>query len=134
MVIANTAHAQVPNTYPYPRRQPDYTTRTKPKSRPLNLQTLRRVLAGLCVLALALVVIFRYGQISQINIEINRDTNVLNTLTDEQRHLNIKIAELTGLERLEQIALGELGLRYPHSEQFRYVGKNYAESGDGDGE
>lgn len=133
MVIANTAHARVPKTYQYPG-QPDYITRSKSKGRPQNLQTLRRVLAGFLVLGLALVVVFRYGQISQINMEINRDTRILNALIDEQRHLNIKVAELMSMERLEQVALGELGLHYPHSEQFRYVGKNYPESGDGDGE
>lgn len=133
MVIANTARARVPRIYQYPG-QSDYTTRSKYKRRPHNLQTLRKVLAGFLVLVLALVVIFRYGQISQINMEINRDTRILNALTDEQRHLNIKIAELTSFERLEQVALGKLGLHYPHSEQFRYVGKNYSESGDGDGE
>lgn len=133
MVVANTAHARVPKTYLEPR-QPGYRKRPKPSRRPLVFRTLRRVLAGLFVLALALIVIYRYGQISKLNIDINRDTGVLNALTDEQRHLKIKIAELTGLERLEKVALDELGLRYPESDQFRYVGKKNPEGGDGDGE
>lgn len=133
MVVANTAHARVPKTFPEPR-QPEHRSRPKPSRRPLVLRTLRRVLAGLFVLALALTVVYRYGQISQLNIDINRDSSVLTALTDEQRHSKIKIAELTGLERLEQVALDELGLCYPDTDQFRYVGKKNPESGDGDGE
>jgi len=91
-------------------------------------------MAGLLVIALALLVIYRYGQISQLNMEINRDNSTLNALTDEHRHLKISIAQLTALDRLEQLAMGELGMQYPHPDQFRFVGKNNPESGDGDGE
>lgn len=133
MVVANGAHARIPRIYQQPR-QSDYTTRPKSKSHPLNLLTVKRFCAGFLVLALALLVVFRYGQISQINMDINQGTKDLNVLVDEQRHLKIKIAELTGLERLEQIALGELGMHYPHPDQFKYVGKKYPESGGGDGD
>ena len=91
------------------------------------------MLAGLFVLALVLTVVYRYGQISQLNIDINRDSSVLTALTDEQRHLKIKMPSLQGWSAWSSCP-DELGLCYPDTDQFRYVGKKNPESGDGDGE
>lgn len=133
MVVANRAHAHVPRVYQYPGINEQ--TRKKAARQPrTNYRVFRRIFAGVLVVALALLVVFRYGQISQINMEINRNTNALNALQDEQRHLEITISQLTALDRLERIGLEELGLQYPHPGQIRYVGSSTPESGDGDGE
>jgi len=135
MVVANKAHANVPRVYQYPGRQPDYTSRNEAGRRPqTNVRPLRRILAGVLVLVLALLVVFRYGQISQINMDINRYTKVSNALKDEQRHLEIAIAQLAALDRLEKIAVEDLGMQYPHPNQVRFVGYINPESRDGDGE
>lgn len=133
MVVANRAHASVPRVYQYP--DPELTPRNKPERRPrTNRAAIRRICAGVLVVVLALLVVYRYGMISQINMKINRDTNTLNALQDEQRHLEINIAQLTALDRLEKIALEEMGMQYPNPDQIQYVGNINPESGDGDGE
>jgi cell division protein FtsL len=91
-------------------------------------------MAGVFVVMMALLVVFRYGQISHINMEINRLNNTRSAVIDEQRHLEIAIAQLTALDRLEQVAIGELGMQYPHPDQIRFIGYKTSESGDGDGE
>jgi|SRR5690554_1190572 len=132
MVVANNAHAHVPKVYQYPRRENVSRGKVRQQQR-VNLQALRRVAAGVFLVAMALLVIFRYGQISSINMEINSITNTRNALVDEQRHLEITLAQLTALDRLETIAFEELGMQYPRPEQIRYVGNN-PEGRDGDGE
>jgi cell division protein FtsL len=133
MVVANRAEPLSPRIYQYPQRKQEQISRHKARRPLVNLRKIRRVLAGVTVVALALLVVFRYGQISQINMEINRATITRNALIDEQRHLEISIAELTALDRLEKIALEEMGLQYPHPEQIRFVGYTNPESRDGDG-
>ena len=134
MVVANRAHAH-PKVYQYPGHQRQPWEGQKAQKRPLvNTRLLRRILAGVFVVALALLVVFRYGQISHVNMEINRLSNTRAAVVDEQRHLGISIAQLTALDRLERIAVGELGMQYPHPDQIRFVGYNISESGDGDGE
>jgi len=132
MVVANRAHADVPKVYQYPR-PPEHNVR--PQHRPhRDFRLLRRIAAGILVVALALLVVYRYGEISQINMDINRATNTRKALADEQRHLQISVAQLTALDRIEKFALEELGMQYPLPGQYKYVGYQNPESGDEDGE
>ncbi|HBI56741.1 MAG TPA: hypothetical protein DG577_08310 [Firmicutes bacterium] len=134
MVVANNAYAHLPKVYPYPDSRTQLHTKGKAKTRHLDTRQLRRIAAGVLVVFLALVVVYRYGQISAINMQINEQTRTRDSLLDEQRHLTITISELTALGRLEQVAIEELGMRYPGPDQIRYVGGNNPESGDGDGD
>jgi cell division protein FtsL len=134
MVVANNAYAHLPQVYPYPDSRTQPHTKGKAKKRHLDARQLRRIAAGVLVVFLALVVVYRYGQISEINMQINEQTKTRDSLLDEQRHLKITISELTALGRLEQVAIEELGMRYPSPDQIRYVGGNNPESGDGDGD
>lgn len=134
MIVANNAYAQLPNVYPYPDSRPQPRLKGRTRRRPLVLRRFRRITAGVLVVLLALVVVYRYGQISQVNIQINQQTKTRDALLDEQRHLKITISELTALGRLEKLALEELGMKYPSPEQIRYVGGTKPESGDGNGD
>lgn len=135
MVIANKAHAHVPKIYKYPEKHNEQGPRRKAASNPgIDFRVIRRIMAGVLVVSLALLVVYRYGHISQTNMEINRFTKTRNALLDEQRHLEIAISQLTTLDRLEKIGTEELGLIYPHPGQIRYVGSRTPERGDGDGE
>lgn len=134
MVVANNAYAHLPQVYPYPDSRTQLHTKGKAKKRHLDTRQLRRIAAGVLVVFLALVVVYRYAQLSEINMQINAQTKTRNALLDEQRHLKITISELTALGRLEQVAIEELGMRYPSPDQIRYVGGNNPESGDGDGD
>lgn len=134
MVVANNAYAHLPQVYPYPDSRTQLHTKGKAKKRHLDTRQLRRIAAGVLVVFLALVVVYRYAQLSEINMQINAQTKTRNALLDEQRHLKITISELTALGRLEQVAIEELGMRYPRPDQIRYVGGNNPESGDGNGD
>lgn len=133
MVVANNAYAHLPKVlYPYPEDRTLPKKRSK-AGRALNLRRLRRIGAGVLVVLLALVVIYRYGQISEINMQITEQTKIRTALLDEQRHLEITVSELSSLGRIEQFALEELGMKYPVPGQIRYVGGSNPESGDGHG-
>ena len=131
MVVANRAYAQVPKIYPYPGVKEKTKTVQRPR---IDTRQLRRVLAGVMVLALALLVVYRYGEISYTNMEINNLSNTRNAVVDEQRHLELNIAQLTALERLEDVAINQLGMQYPHPDQVNFVGYQNPERGDSDGE
>ncbi|MGI6363629.1 MAG: cell division protein FtsL [Bacillota bacterium] len=133
MIVANNAYARSSVVYPYPDSRPQNRPKGRIRRRPLNLRRWRRIAAGILVVFLALVVVYRYGQLSQINIQLNQQTKTRDALLDEQRHLKITISELTALGRLEKLALEELGMKYPTPDQIRYVGGTNPESGDGDG-
>lgn len=132
MVVANNAYAQRPQVYPLPER-PRSAAGKKSRQSPRVARGLRRGAAGVLVVLLALVVVYRYGIISEINIQINQQTKTRDSLLDEQRHLKITISELTALSRLERVAIEELGMKYPAPSQIRYVGGNSSEGRDGDG-
>ena len=73
---------------------PKYTTipsqRSQTVSRP-RIKTRLRVVppggegdGGVLIVAMALLVVYRYGQINQLNMEIRKDTNTLKALADEK--------------------------------------------------
>lgn len=134
MVVANNAQVRVPKVYNYPNTRSQTVSRPRTKTRlQVNTRLAARVMAGVLIVAMALVVIYRYGHINQLNMEIRKDTNTLKALTDEKKHLEITYSQLTASDRLEQIAINELGLQHPHSGQVKFVGE-YPERRDGDGE
>jgi len=133
MVVANNAYAHRPGAYPYPNTQTHLRTKNRAVGRRTDVRLLRRIFVGVLVVFLALVVVYRYGQLNKINMQINAQTKTRNALMDEQRHLKITISELTALGRLERVAIEELGMRYPRRSQIRYIGVTNQESRDGDG-
>lgn len=134
MVVTNNAHARVPRLYQYPQPVENTPTqRKRAKGSRVNVQNVRRVMAGLLIVAMAIIVVYRYGEISALNMELNSISNTHSALVDEGRHLEITMAQLTDLNRLEQVAVDELGLQYPHPDQVKFVGENQ-NRGDGDGE
>lgn len=133
MVIANNAYARLPKIHLQPETPARQATKARPGKRPLAGRLVRRVVAGILVVALALVVVYRYSLISEVNMGIREQTRTRDSLLDEQRHLKITISELSSLGRIEKVAIEELGMRYPSTKQVKYVGANNPESRDGDG-
>ena len=133
MVVANNAYAHPPKVYPYPNPRALPHVNPKARKRALARRRARRVVAGVLVVILALAVVYRYGQINEMNMQINEKTKTRDSLLDEQRRLKITISELSSLGRIERVAIEELGMRYPGPSQIRYVGSNNTESRDGDG-
>lgn len=107
----------------------------RPQQRPgLNLRPARLAATGLLILSLALLVIFRYGELNHLNMELRQMEATRNSLLDEQRHLELTLARLTRLDRLEQVAMDELGLQHPDPGQIKYLGHVSAERGETDGD
>ncbi|MTI95036.1 MAG: hypothetical protein FH749_06030 [Firmicutes bacterium] len=117
MVVAKRAHVNVPQ---FPRHQPQPRRHVRPKNK-LDVQLLYKVITSLIIVGLALLVVYRYGVITQNNFEIRQLRQIRSTLVDEQHHLEIRIAQLTSLERLESIARSEMGLNDPRPEQIKFL-------------
>lgn len=132
MVVANNAVVQLPRVHQYPGAPPQFQPQPRAQ-RSAKTRLIRRVTAGVLVVLLALTVVYRYGQLSALNMGLNEQSKTRDALLDEQRHLKITISELRALGRLERVAIEELGMHYPGPSQIRYIGGNNPESRDGDG-
>src|SRR5690554_4100479 len=130
MVVAQKVRSRPVYRHSIPR-QPLHRPRRR---RGINWRPARLVSIGLLVLSLALLVVYRYGELNHLNMELRQMEATRDSLMDEQRHLELTMAKLTNLERLEKIALEELGMQYPDPGQVQYLGHVSAESGGRDGE
>jgi cell division protein FtsL len=73
------------------------------------------IMIAFMLTAIALVAHFTY--VVEVNHQISRGTQELHALQDESKHLQLEIASLLSLERLEIMAL-EIGLQYPGEDQL----------------
>ncbi len=76
-----------------------------------------------CALILLLIVtgvglIGMHGRVVAINYQMERTNKEISQLLMEQEYLNIEAKRLSSLERIENIAITELGLQYPESRQW----------------
>ncbi len=67
--------------------------------------------------AVAILLVNHYNQITQLNKEIIYYEQKLGELHVKQDHLKIEIANLKTLERIEGIAINELGMYYPNEDK-----------------
>lgn len=74
------------------------------------------VVAVLALMAISLVAHYTY--VLQLNYKIDRSLHELHALQDTQQHLKLEIASLRSPDRLEKIAMEEIGLQYPDQDQF----------------
>ncbi|MBS4023669.1 MAG: cell division protein FtsL [Dethiobacter sp.] len=88
----------------------------------------------LCVLLLitlsALSLVAHFVLVVQVNYEIGRATRELLSMQEQQQQLKIEIAALRSPERLEKIALEEIGLHYPTHSQLIVLTAGNLEVGD----
>lgn len=66
----------------------------------------------------AILLVAHYTYVVQLTYQIDYRSAELRALQEEQQHLKLDIASLRSPERLEKIALEELGLKYPDQDQF----------------
>jgi cell division protein FtsL len=79
---------------------------------------------GLLVLALVIMgitIIYRSSVIQNYNLQLQNQKQVYNQLVDEKYHLQIEVARLSSLARIDEIATEQLGLRPPNPEQIVVV-------------
>lgn len=67
--------------------------------------------------AVAIGVVSHYNQITEMNREIVQYERKLVELKQEQEHLQLEIASLSTLKRIENIAVNELGMYHPWEER-----------------
>lgn len=75
---------------------------------------------GMAVLAafLAVILVAQSAAVVQINYRLEARNQELRALQDEGQHLKLETASLRSPERLERIAIEEIGLQYPAQAQL----------------
>lgn len=75
---------------------------------------------GMAVLAafLAIILVALSAAVVQLNYRLEARTEELRALQDTGQHLKLEAAALRSPERLEKIALEEIGLQYPAQAQL----------------
>jgi len=68
--------------------------------------------------AASIMLVAHYTTMISVNYQIDRSRSELRSLQDRQQHLKLEIASLRSPERLERIALEEIGMQYPQQSQF----------------
>lgn len=76
-----------------------------------------------CALVLLLIItgvglIGMYGRVVAINYQVEKVNKEISQLLSEKEYLTIEVRKLSSLERIEHIALTELGLQYPEKRQW----------------
>ena len=59
-----------------------------------------------------------YGRVVAINYQVEKVNKEISQLLSEKEYLTIEVRKLSSLERIEHIALTELGLQYPEKRQW----------------
>ncbi len=77
----------------------------------------------LCVLIFLLVtvsigLIAQYSRVIAVNYQLQQVNRDIAQLQEEKEHLAIEVRSLSSLERIESIAVNELGLQYPEQKQW----------------
>lgn len=93
----------------------------KQKSRSYVKTKLRLVAAVVLMFAIGCTVMYRYALVMDINSRIRTLESKYEKLEDENSQLKIDIEEQTDLNEVKRIALEELGMRTPTSNQIVYV-------------
>ena len=79
------------------------------------------LLTGLVCLLLCLVVTAQYSRIVSLNFELSAQEARINGLKEEYRELEAMAARLSSLDRIEEVARKELGMREPDQGQLKVL-------------
>ncbi|GAB6100365.1 hypothetical protein JCM16358_22440 [Halanaerocella petrolearia] len=93
------------------------------QSESTNDQQFKRILWGIFIIVLIVILILihinQYVQLSRKNLKVEKLKEKRNRLKSENAHLQLKISNLMSLERIEEVAKEELGMKEP--DQVHYV-------------
>lgn len=80
-------------------------------------------LIGLVFLAtmLAITTVSQFGRLVALSYQVNQVEQRLRLAREEQSRLRVLAAEYSSLERVERIAVEELGYQYPREEQTKVL-------------
>lgn len=79
-----------------------------------------------CALMLLMIItgvglIGMYGKVVAVNYQVEQSNRELAKLVEENEYLSIEVKKLSSLERIENIAINELGLQYPEQRQWLFL-------------
>jgi len=72
----------------------------------------------LCLIIISVGIISQYGRIVAGNYQLQQMRREITLLQEEREYLRIEVKRLSSLERIETIAINELGLQYPEKRQW----------------
>jgi cell division protein FtsL len=72
----------------------------------------------LCLIMISVGLISQYGRIVAGNYQLEKMRREIVLLQEERERLSIELNRLGSLERIETIAINELGLQYPEQRQW----------------
>ncbi|NLN48387.1 MAG: hypothetical protein GX154_04725 [Clostridiales bacterium] len=120
MVVADNRAYDYSDEYLY--NVPLYEEQKKPKSAAKkNKKSKPHILTVMIVFAVSIVMISHYACIAEINYNINRLEKEFKEVEKENSLLSVKLAQAINLQSLEKVALDDLHMQYPGSEQIVYV-------------
>jgi cell division protein FtsL len=106
----------VQSYYDLQRTRKKFYARKQHQAR-LAVKKMRMLGMAVLVAILAVVLVSLSAAVVQLNYRLEARTGELRALQDAGRHLKLKSASLRSPERLEKIALEEIGLQYPAQAQ-----------------
>ncbi len=91
-----------------------------PRERRIPIPREGALLCGLllCLIIISVGLITQYGQIVAGNYALHRMRNEIALLREENEQLLLDVRGLNSLDRIETIAVNELGLQYPEKRQW----------------
>ncbi len=95
------------------------------------LRSERRILSGIVIIGLIcvfIVVLTAYA--TELRVDNNRLISEINTLQGEIDTLNVRIKQANNIERIEEVAVQQLGMIYPDGDQCVYISQEDAPSGN----
>ncbi len=115
MLVAKRKHAYAVEPWRYPNWEEKPRKVVRKKAR--VLQKYAQVALVMFVFSVAVSVLAHYSMLLGISYQTGRLRKEITALKSEQYHLQLEAAGLNSLDRIESIALEELGLIYPAENQ-----------------
>lgn len=120
MVVADNRAYDYNEEYLY--NVPFYEEKKKPRAAiKRNKKSKPHILTVIIVFAVSIVMISHYACIAEINYNINRLEKEFKEVEKENSLLSVKLAQTINLQSLEKVALDDLNMQYPNSDQIVYV-------------
>ena len=91
-----------------------------PEHKNVSLPRESKLLCGLllCLIIIGVGIISQYGRMIAGNYQVEKMHRQIILLQEENERLNVEASRLHSLERIEDIAINELGLQYPEQGQW----------------
>ncbi len=91
----------------------------KTRVRPVNKA--KTVSCVLICFVIALSIVFRYGEITRLNNNVNKAKRQLSQLQKSNEQMGIRIDGSIDLKKIEMLAINELGMKRPEKYQITYI-------------